>query len=118
MPEPAADERALHKALLGSLGSVLFLAVFVASPRLYALEYMEVYNTDRVEGRRMGFPVMIASGNLLLCAVCWIAGLEGIVNLQRQRTPLRSCVRAFISYLLEVVAPAGILLPIIMLLFL
>jgi len=118
MPEPPADQRALHKASLGSLGSVLFLGVFVASLRLYVLAYMDMNDTDGVEGYRLFLPAMFASPCLLLCAISWIKGLEGIIELQRRRTALRRCVRAFISYLLEVIAPAYLLPPIVPLLFL
>ncbi len=104
-PGLPADQVALKRAFLGSLGSVLSFSVFVGSMSLYTLAYMEANDTDVVEGYRLGLPAMVASPALLLCASFWDTGRSGIFNLLRQRTALKKSPKAIISYVLEMIVP-------------
>ncbi len=100
-PTMPADQRALHKALLCSLASMMLCIITIGYAKLFTLTYMEANESDYIPGGvrfAAGIPALVL---LLFAFGCWIDGLEGITDLLHQRTTLRKSPRAVICYVLE-----------------
>lgn len=95
----------LHRALVGSLGSVLCFAVFYGGMALLSLEYTASTGSDEFPGRVALGGFFLSIPVLILGFFSWIVGLAGIINLLACKSELRRSSKAVASYIFESLVP-------------